>query len=113
MPPILSRFAGFSTLVPGPWTGVSEEDVREAFQKQIWFDIAGFAFPGQIRGLLDAGVKSDRLFYGSDYPFTRADGVEYLLNQMDKGVQEIFGAEETENVYHSNAERLLNRSKVR
>ena len=62
MPPLLSRFTGFSMLVPGPWTGVSEEDVREAFKKQIWFDLAGFPFPGQIRGLMEAGVQHDRLF---------------------------------------------------
>ena len=112
MPPILSRFAGFSTLVPGPWTGVSEEDVRKAFKEQIWFDIAGFPFPGQIRGLMDAGVTSDRLFYGSDYPFTKADGVSYLLEKIENGGPEIFSADEIEDIYHRNAERLLSYHKV-
>jgi predicted TIM-barrel fold metal-dependent hydrolase len=108
MPPLLSRFTGFSTLVPGPWTGVPEEEVREAFQKQIWFDTAGFPFPGQIKGLMEAGVKPDRLFYGSDYPFTRAGGVGMLLEQMDEGTKEIFDDEQIKDVYYRNAERLLN-----
>lgn len=110
MPPILSRFTGFSTLVPGPWTGVTEDEVREAFRKQIWFDLAGFPFPGQIKGLMDAGVQHDRLLYGSDYPFTQAGGVEFLLKGMDSGVNEMFKKEEIEDIYHKNAERLLNRA---
>ena len=107
MPPLLSRFTGFSTLVPGPWTAVAEEEVREAFKKQIWFDTAGFPFPGQIKGLMDAGVHSDRLFYGSDYPFTRAEGVGMLLENMDKGTKEILDDGQIKDVYHRNAERLL------
>jgi 6-methylsalicylate decarboxylase len=108
LPPLLSRFTGFSTLVPGPWMGVPEDEVRVAFKKQIWFDIAGFPFPGQIRGLLEAGVDSSRLLYGSDFPFTRAPGVEMLLGQMDKGVKGLFSESEIEDIYHKNANRLLN-----
>jgi predicted TIM-barrel fold metal-dependent hydrolase len=113
MPPLLSRFTGFSTLVPGPWTGVTEDDVHEAFKKQIWFDTAGFPFPGQIKGLMEAGVQPDRLFYGSDYPFTRADGVGMLLGQMDKGTKENFSDEQIESICHGNAEKLLGHPMVR
>ena len=66
MPPLLSRFTGFSSLVPGPWEGVPEEEARKAFRKQMWFDLAGFPFPGQFEGMTAAGVGHDRLFYGSD-----------------------------------------------
>lgn len=38
--PILSRFTAYSTMVPVPWAPVSEEEAREAFKKQIWFDLA-------------------------------------------------------------------------
>ena len=113
MPPLLSRFTGFSTLVPGPWMGVPEEEVREAFKKQIWFDTAGFPFPGQIKGLMEAGVQPDRLFYGSDYPFTRAEGVGMLSQQMDKGTKEIFDDEVIEDVYYRNAAKLLSYPMVR
>ena len=108
MPPLLSRFTGFSTLVPGPWEGVSEEAAREALNRQVWFDVAGFAFPGQIRGLVEgAGVEASRLLYGSDYPFTKAEGVEMLAGAMDEGVQGMFSEEQIEDVYHRNAEALF------
>ncbi|KAF2171605.1 hypothetical protein M409DRAFT_63248 [Zasmidium cellare ATCC 36951] len=107
-PPLLSRWTGFSSLVPGPWIGVPESEVLEAFKRQIWFDMAGFAFPSQIRGILyGTGVPHSRLMYGSDFPFTRANGVELLMGQMDSGVKELFNEEEIEDLYHRNAEKLL------
>ncbi|SMQ50226.1 unnamed protein product [Zymoseptoria tritici ST99CH_1A5] len=106
--PLLSRWTGFSGLVPGPWSGVSEEEVKAAFERQFWFDIAGFVFPSQIKGLVEGvGVSNERLVYGSDFPFTKAEGVEMLLGQMDVGVKGMFEEGETENLYHGNAERLL------
>ena len=113
MPPLLSRFTGFSTLVPGPWTSVPEEEAREAFKKQIWFDTAGWPYPGQIRGMMEAGIGADRIFYGSDYPFTNAGGVERLHALMEKGVKDNFTDEEVESLCHGNAERLLSAGMVR
>jgi len=108
-PPLLSRWTGFSGLVPGPWDGVAEVDVTQTFARQFWFDMAGFAFPSQIRGLLSGvGITHDRIMYGSDFPFTRADGVKFLANQMDGGVRELFSDEQIEDLYHRNAEKLLN-----
>lgn len=87
---------------------MEESDVVEAYKTQIWFDMAGFAFPSQIRSLLyGVGVPHSRLMYGSDFPFTRADGVELLLGQMDHGVKELFNEEEIQDLYHRNAEKLL------
>ncbi|TKA31308.1 hypothetical protein B0A50_02153 [Salinomyces thailandicus] len=107
-PPLLSRWTGFSALVPGPWEGIMEAEVREGFQRQIWFDMAGFVFPGQIKGLMEgAGVSHSRLMYGSDFPFTKPKGVEMLLGQMDEGMRGSFGREEIEDMYHGNAERLF------
>jgi predicted TIM-barrel fold metal-dependent hydrolase len=107
-PPMLSRWTGFSQLVPGPWQGVSEAEVLEAFSRQIWFDLAGFAFPSQIRSML-YGVKvpHTRMMYGSDFPFTKSDGVAVLSKQMEDGVKELFKEEEIVDVCHCNAERLL------
>lgn len=107
-PPLLSRWTGFSALVPGPWEGVEEDAVKEAMGSQIWLDMAGFAFPSQIKGLmLGVGITHDRLLYGSDYPFTQPDGVRLLLDKMDVGVRNLFTAEEVEDLYHRNADRLL------
>ena len=107
-PPLLSRWTNFSSLVPGPWEGVPEEEVRAAFTKQIWFDMAGFPFPSQIRGLMEGvGVSHSRLMYGSDFPFTGPDGVQRLLQDMDQGVKGMFDEEQIKDLYHRNAERLL------
>lgn len=107
-PPLLSRWTGFSTLVPGDWVAQPEDQVREAFNKQIWFDLAGFPFPGQIKGLVEGvGVSHSRIMYGSDFPFTRPNGVEMLLGQMDKGMTEMFNSDQIEDMYHRNAERLF------
>lgn len=108
MPPILSRFTGFSTLVPGPWENVKEEDALEAFKTQCYFDLAGFPFPGQIVGLVKGvGVPHSRLLYGSDYPFTKSDGVQYLSDIMETGVKKMFSEQEIEDIFHKNAERML------
>ncbi|KAF2485197.1 hypothetical protein BDY17DRAFT_293104 [Neohortaea acidophila] len=39
-PGLLSRVTIYASLVPVPWTGVSEEEAREAMKKQVWFDLA-------------------------------------------------------------------------
>lgn len=107
-PPLLSRWTGFSTLVPGDWEASAEEDVKEALNRQFWFDLAGFPFPGQIVGLIEgAGVGHERLLYGSDFPYTKAEGVEFLRGKLDEGMKGVFGREEIDNMYRRNAERLL------
>lgn len=45
--------------------------------------------------------------YRSDYPFTKASGVETLLEQMDRGTKEMFTENEINDVYHGNAKKLL------
>jgi predicted TIM-barrel fold metal-dependent hydrolase len=106
--PMLSRWTGFSQLVPGPWQGVPEAEVLEAFESQIWFDLAGFPFPSQIRGMLHGiGVPHTRMMYGSDFPFTKAEGVVSLSKQMEDGVKELFDQGQIADVCRHNAERLL------
>jgi predicted TIM-barrel fold metal-dependent hydrolase len=111
-PPLLSRWTGFSTLVPGNWEPSPEEEAKEALNKQFWFDLAGFPFPGQIVGLLQgAGISHERLMYGSDFPFTKAEGVEFLLDKLDSGMEGMFTAKQIEDMYRGNAEKLLNIAK--
>ena len=47
------------------------------------------------------------MFYGSDFPFTKVQGVEMLVKQMDDGVKGLFDEEEVEAIYHGNAEKLF------
>lgn len=107
-PPLLSRWTGFSTLVPGAFEACPEEAAKEALNRQFWFDMAGFPFPGQIVGLLKgAGISHERVMYGSDFPFTKAPGVEYLRDRMDEGVRGMFDEKEIEDIYRDNALKLL------
>lgn len=109
-PPLLSRWTGFASLIPGPWAGVSEDEAREKIEKQFYFDLAGFPFPGQIKGIKAAGASAKNLLYGSDFPFTKAEGVEMLAGQMDMGIKEEFTEEEVREIYEGNAKRLLGMS---
>lgn len=107
-PPPLSRWTAFSTLTDGPWEPVDETTARAAFNRQFWFDLAGVPFPGQIIGLLKGvGVGHKRLLYGSDFPFTNANLVNLLLDQMDTGMKGMFGEGEIEDIYYKNAQKLL------
>jgi predicted TIM-barrel fold metal-dependent hydrolase len=110
MPPLFSRFIGFSKLVPGQdhetW---DEEDAVNVLNHRFYFDMAGWSFPVMYKGLLDGvGIGKDRLLYGSDYPFTKASAVANFLAVMDgeKGTKE-WPEEDVENAYYLNAKRLF------
>jgi predicted TIM-barrel fold metal-dependent hydrolase len=103
LPTLLERVASFAAVFGGEYRG---EEFRGLLRSRFWFDLAGFPFPEQIHGLLRI-VGSERLLYGSDYPFTPERMVVGLMEKMDKGTEEIFGKEEIEGVYHGNAEKLF------
>jgi predicted TIM-barrel fold metal-dependent hydrolase len=50
------------------------------------------------------------MMYGSDFPFTKPEGVKVLSKQMEDGTKELFEEEEIADVCHRNAERLLGSS---
>jgi predicted TIM-barrel fold metal-dependent hydrolase len=113
-PPLLSRIAMFSTLVPEAFSSesgvitTSEDEVRGWLNSRFYFDLTGTIFPGQLKGMLEImGVKPERLLYGSDYPFTASVGVMLLAEMMDKGLPELFGANVTQMVLSGNAKILL------
>ncbi|QIX00655.1 hypothetical protein AMS68_006172 [Peltaster fructicola] len=107
-PPVLSRWTIYSQLVPTSWDSISEDEVRAAFNRQFYFDLAGMPFPGQIVGLLKgSGVEHSRLMYGSDYPYTKAEAVDRLMPLMTTGMENMFTSDEIEDVYRRNAETLL------
>ena len=100
--------------MPGPWESTPEDEVKDTLRSQMWFDLAGFPFPGQIKGLMQGvGIPHSRILYGSDYPFTKSHGVELLLGKMDEGVKEMFREEEIEDLYYRNAERMLGYSEAK
>ncbi|KAL4732969.1 hypothetical protein BDV11DRAFT_200988 [Aspergillus similis] len=107
MPPILTRVVGFSAIIPGT-TRMDMGEVMDMIRKQVYFDLAGFAVPGQFTGLVDGlGIPLDRLLYGSDYPFTPAPIVERLAAELDVAISDRFGVAALEQICSSNAEGLL------
>lgn len=108
LPSLVDRIGAFATLTK---KGAESQAVefRRLLRERFFFDLAGFPFPNQIHGLLrilgDGGEQ--RLVYGSDYPFTPEQVVVGQAEQMDKGCEELFNADQRNAVYMSNAERLL------
>ena len=113
LPPVLSRFIGFSHVVPGG-TLMSDAEVRRVLARQCYFDLAGFCLAGDEggSGQLAALVKGysigyDRFLYGSDFPFTPASAVKNFAVRMKDGLEDLFGEEERRAIYEGNAIKLL------
>lgn len=121
LPPILTRFIQFSSVVPGGRV-LDATTVRKQLEEQFYFDLAGFVFDGDTggNGQLKAFVEGfdisyRRLLYGSDFPFTQTKFVKTFADRMKDGLEALFNEEKREAVYVGNAERLLaeKRSKLR
>lgn len=108
LPSIVDRIGAFATLTK-PGMESQSAEFRRLLRERFYFDLAGFPFPSQIHGLLrilgDGG--EGRLVYGTDYPFTPEPVVVGLAAELDKGCDELFGADQHEAVYKSNAESLF------
>jgi 6-methylsalicylate decarboxylase len=105
LPPIIERFTSFTTLIGGDQK-LTNQLIKDTFAKQFYFDLAGFPFPDQIWGLLRF-IKTDRLLYGSDYPFTPSKVVIKLAEIMAAEMGKIWSEEEKRAILVGNASRLL------
>ncbi|KAK5470982.1 hypothetical protein LTR20_001244 [Exophiala xenobiotica] len=109
-PPLINRFSGFAAAVkiPGVDSAVNPDWVKERLNKQFYFDSAGWAFSEQMKGMLEY-VTVDRMLYGSDFPFTSLSHVQFLSDQHEKYLPEVFPNEEDQQKLCSqNALRLFN-----
>lgn len=113
LPPLLTRFIQFSSVVPGGKV-LDANKVREQLDKQFYFDLAGFIFDGESggQGQLKAFVEGfdisfERLLYGSDFPFTQTKFVEMFAERMKDGLKHLFSEEQLDAIYEGNARRLL------
>lgn len=82
----------------------------------VWFDIAAlpkivardaFPYPAvhEVLGLAKSILGADRLLWGTDAPFAATlDSYEHLADYLERG--DAFTAEELEDVYYNNAERV-------
>ena len=92
--------------------------VRKQLEEQFYFDLAGFMFDGESggNGQLKAFVEGfsisyKKLLFGSDFPFTQTQFVKAFAERMKDGLEDLFGKEERDAIYQSNAVKLLNRGK--
>jgi predicted TIM-barrel fold metal-dependent hydrolase len=108
LPPLIDRFISFGTkiLQSDSRATVTEEEIKDILRNRFYYDLAGFSMGNQVHGLL-RWTGSSQLLYGSDYPYTPAEGIEYQAGIMDKEAKLLWNSEEIERVYTGNAERLF------
>lgn len=107
LPPLIERF---SSIAAHP--SITPTSVKAALKSsQFYFDLAGWSFPDQLRGLLPF-VSVRQLLYGTDYPYTPLKAVMALSEQVREGLEGIFaGDEERGLVWAGNARRLIGKGK--
>lgn len=108
LPPLIDRFSFFSTKVLQSDTGakITVEEIQEIFRNRFFYDLAGFSMSNQINGLV-RWTGASQLLYGSDYPYTPAEGIKYQVGIMDEKAEELWTLEEIKGVYSGNAEKLF------
>lgn len=110
-PPLINRFA---SVVPIMKLGNIPQEISPAWVKnklntQFYFDTAGWAFPEQIKGLLEY-VTVDRVLYGSDFPYTPLPAVQALSKEHDDHLPMVFAEkEDRDKLCSKNAVKLLGR----
>ncbi|BCS23923.1 amidohydrolase family protein [Aspergillus puulaauensis] len=110
LPPTIERFTSFASSILGLPFEINSDVVKEAFARQFYFDLAGFAFPDQVYGLLRY-VDASRIVYGSDYPYTPASGVLSIANTINENIGEAFPRrKDRQAIFTGNAQRILARA---
>lgn len=109
LPPLIDRFTFFSTTILQSDSGaqqITAQEIKDIFRNRFYYDLAGFSMGNQVHGLL-RWAGSSQLLYGSDYPYTPAEGIEYLARIMDNEAVLLWTDEEIQQIYAGNAERLF------
>ncbi|RFU28423.1 hypothetical protein B7463_g7901, partial [Scytalidium lignicola] len=106
LPPIVDRFTFFSSKILFSASGpqVTAEEIQDILRNRFYYDLAGFSMGNQIHGLLRF-TGPDRLMYGTDYPYTPAEGIAFQAEEMDAEAKKLWSAEEIKAVYSGNAEK--------
>lgn len=117
LPPLMTRFIQFSSVVPGG-RKLDAPTVRRQLETQFYFDLAGFAFDGLSggNGQLKAFAQGfdfsyERFLYGSDFPFTQTQFVKSFADRMKDGLEHLYNEEERKAMYEGNAVKLLEQGK--
>ena len=104
LPVMADRIIG---LVPAfmPEQNVSKEQIFASLRR-LHYDLAGFPLPRLLNALLDI-ADTDRILYGSDWPFTPVRIVTEIIEQIDN--TELLDDPTREKIYRANALALFPR----
>lgn len=115
LPPLITRFVAFSSLIPGQ-KALDADTVRAQLDRQFYFDLAGAVFDGvsggegQLKAFVEGfGVSSERLLFGSDFPFTSTKFVRMFAERMRDGLEHLYDEKQRAAIYEENARRLLSK----
>ncbi|TDL22062.1 amidohydrolase 2 [Rickenella mellea] len=114
LPALLSRMVLFSKFHPSSShfpsrpniTPCTTEEVRRLLSRQFFFDLAGDVMDHQIHAILRI-VGTDRLLYGSDFPWTPGAAATELANELNRGMPTLFNERQVDEIFRVNAQRLL------
>ncbi len=108
LPVLADRIHGFSAVMAAG-TEQPFVDVLAALRR-LYYDLAGTPLPRALPALLNL-VDSDRLLYGSDFPFTNGALVELLATML--ATTEILNDRQKQAMLYGNALRLFPRFEQR
>jgi len=105
--PLIDRFSNFaSRILASDDADFNIEDIQRLFKQRFYYDLAGFSMQNQIHGTL-RWAGSERLLYGSDYPYTPAEGIAFQVATMDEEAKKLWSEEVIGRVYAGNAKTLF------
>ncbi|KAF5017871.1 hypothetical protein F66182_10166 [Fusarium sp. NRRL 66182] len=80
-------------------------NLTQLFERQFWFDIAGFSMANQIHAMVRL-LKPNKFVYGSDVPLSPAPPSAFK-EDMDETLPTLFSDKEIEGIFRGNALGLL------
>ena len=106
LPPLIDRFTFFAMRILASDVDFTVEEVHQIFRERFYYDLAGFSMQNQVHGIL-RWTGTEKLLYGSDYPYTRAEGVAFQAKVMDEEAAKMWSDEVIKQVYAGNAKTLF------
>ena len=98
LPSLVDRLIGMKPLLPD-----KSVDVRAEFAR-LYYDVAGFAVPNQLIGLLQM-TSIDHILYGSDYPYAFP---AFIGGEMQKlSSTDILDDQQRSKIFYLNAKELI------
>ncbi|KIW30451.1 uncharacterized protein PV07_06193 [Cladophialophora immunda] len=116
LPPLIARFAAVSSFMvqvasaTGRDAGViavSEQEVKDIFARQCYFDLSGTPYPDHLKMLLLVMPDAQRILYGTDYPFTPGDALVAARAVLDGALLQFFPGDKADKVMRKNAEDVF------